>query len=100
VQLSRREALAQRSEVLRIVSWSNPEGVVMSAVESQDEDVFLTARAVRRRYGGKSDMALWRWSRDPNLGFPKPIFIQQYRHWRLSDLIEWERSRPTTNPAA
>ena len=63
-----------------------------------DHDVFLTARAVRRRYGGKSDMALWRWSRDPSLGFPKPIFIQQFRYWRLADLIEWERSRPTTNP--
>jgi hypothetical protein len=71
----------------------------MSAVP--DNDVFLDARAVKRRYGGRSDMALWRWSQDPNLGFPKPIFIQQLRYWRLGDLIAWERSRPTskTGPA-
>jgi aromatic ring-cleaving dioxygenase len=70
----------------------------MSAVDPLDTDVFLTARAVRRRYGDKSDMALWRWSRDPSLGFPAPIYIQQFRYWRLADLLEWERSRPTTNP--
>ena len=71
----------------------------MSAVEPQDEDVFLDARdAVKRRYGGRSDMALWRWSQDPSLGFPAPIYIQQFRYWKLSDLLAWERSRPTTNP--
>ena len=59
-----------------------------------DSDVFLDSKAVRRRYGGRSDMALWRWARDPKLGFPQPIYIQKYRYWRLSDLIEWERTRP------
>jgi hypothetical protein len=29
----------------------------MSAVEPLDSDVFLDSRAVRRRYGGRSDMA-------------------------------------------
>jgi hypothetical protein len=63
-------------------------------------DVYLDARAVRRRYGGRSDMALYRWSRDPKLGFPSPIYINKYRYWRLADLLEWERTRPTTNPEA
>jgi hypothetical protein len=38
-----------------------------------DADVFLGARAVKKRYGGKSDMAIHRWLQDPSLGFPKPI---------------------------
>jgi len=58
------------------------------------EDVYLNARDVRRRYGGRSDMALYRWVRDPNLGFPSPIYIQTFRYWRLADLIAWEQSRP------
>jgi hypothetical protein len=66
--------------------------------QPQDTDIFLDARAVKRRYGGRSDMALWRWSRDPDLGFPTPIYIGKYRYWRLADLIAWEQSRPRTNP--
>jgi hypothetical protein len=72
----------------------------MGAVEPLDSDVYLDACAVRRRYGGRSDMALWRWARDPDLGFPSPIYIGKYRYWKLADLIAWERTRPTRNPEA
>jgi len=65
-----------------------------------DTDVFLDARAVRRRYGGRSETALWRWGRDPELGFPSPIYIGKYRYWRLGDLITWETSRPTNRRSA
>lgn len=68
--------------------------------EALDSDVYLDARAVRHRYGDRSDMALYRWLRDPKLGFPRPIYIQKYRYWRLADLIEWERRRPTSKPEA
>jgi hypothetical protein len=68
--------------------------------EPPDTDVYLDSRAVRRRYGGRSDMALWRLARAPKLGFPQPIYIQKYRYWRLADLIEWERTRPTSKPEA
>ena len=68
--------------------------------EPLDHDVYLDSRAVRRRYGGKSDMALWRWSHDPKLGFPKPIYIQQFRYWKLADLLQWERTRPTNRNTA
>jgi hypothetical protein len=70
----------------------------VSVVEHHDTDIFLDARAVRRRYGGRSEMPLWRWIRDPDLEFPAPIYIQQYRYWRLADLLAWEASRPKTNP--
>jgi hypothetical protein len=45
-------------------------------------------------------MALWRWIHDPKLQFPQPIYIQKYRYWKLSDLIAWERTRPTNKSEA
>jgi len=69
-------------------------------IEPLDSDVYLDSRAVRRRYGGRSDMALWRWIHDPKLQFPQPIYIQKYRYWKLSDLIAWERTRPTNKSEA
>ena len=53
-------------------------------------DVMLTAKQVRTRYGGVSDMALWRWLRDERLAFPRPIVINSRRYWKLSDLAQWE----------
>jgi len=52
-------------------------------------DVLLRAAAVRRRYGGASDMWIHRRLND-NTGFPRPIYLGTIRHWRLSELIEWE----------
>ena len=53
---------------------------------------FLPARQVWERYGVTS-MTLWRWLRDPDLRFPRPMRIGRFRYWRLSDLVAWERSR-------
>ena len=53
-------------------------------------DVMLTAKQVRARYGNVSDMALWRWLRDERLGFPQPLLINSRRYWRLSSLTNWE----------
>lgn len=57
-----------------------------------DKDVFLPAGRVRARYN-VSDMSLYRWLRDETLNFPKPIYINRYRYWRLADLLAWERTR-------
>jgi hypothetical protein len=73
---------------------------LVTPTEPLDTDVYLDSRAVRRRYGGRSDVSLWRWARDPKLGFPQPIYIQKYRYWRLADLLEWERTRPTSKTDA
>ncbi|WP_442577975.1 DNA-binding protein [Mesorhizobium sp. ASY16-5R] len=43
---------------------------------------FLTAREVRARYGGISDMSLWRWLRDTELNFPQPMVIRRRRLWQ------------------
>jgi hypothetical protein len=61
--------------------------------DSHVGDVFLTARQVRLRYGGVSDMTIYRWLRHPELGFCRPIVIGNRRYWRLSDLEEFERRR-------
>lgn len=53
---------------------------------------YLPARQVWERYGVTS-MSLWRWLRDADLRFPKPMRIGQFRYWRLSDLVAWEKSR-------
>ena len=54
---------------------------------------YLNAGQVRTRYGGVSDMALWRWLQDDDLGFPKPLRINRRRFWKASDLTAWERAR-------
>jgi predicted DNA-binding transcriptional regulator AlpA len=54
---------------------------------------YLTSREVRARYGGVSDMTLWRWLRDPALNFPKPLVINGRRLWEQAQLKEWEQGR-------
>jgi predicted DNA-binding transcriptional regulator AlpA len=56
------------------------------------DDTYLTSRLVRSRYNC-SDMSLWRWQRDPDLGFPEPLRINGRRLWKLADLEAWERRR-------
>ena len=57
------------------------------------ETVSLNAAQVRSRYGGMSDMALWRWLNDEELGFPQPLVINKRRFWKAADLGAWERTR-------
>lgn len=52
--------------------------------------IYLNATQVRTRYGGISDMALWRWLQDNDLGFPQPIRINGRRFWLVSNLVAWE----------
>jgi predicted DNA-binding transcriptional regulator AlpA len=54
---------------------------------------FLPARQVWKRYGVTS-MTLWRWLKNTDLKFPQPMHIGRLRYWRVSDLVEWERSAP------
>jgi predicted DNA-binding transcriptional regulator AlpA len=52
---------------------------------------FLPARQVWERYG-ISQMTLWRWLKDPDMKFPKPMRRRGRRYWHLGDLVEWERA--------
>jgi len=57
---------------------------------SNETKRYLTGPEVDRRYG-RSSQSRWRWSKDPELGFPKPLKIQGRCFYRLSDLEEFER---------
>jgi predicted DNA-binding transcriptional regulator AlpA len=57
-----------------------------------DDGGFITGPGLCRRYG-VSEQSIWRWRRDPALGFPPSMLINRRNYWRLADLIEWERHR-------
>jgi predicted DNA-binding transcriptional regulator AlpA len=53
--------------------------------------LYLIARQVRDRYGGISDMSLWRWLHDGSVNFPSPRFrVHKRRYWLLADIEAWE----------
>jgi predicted DNA-binding transcriptional regulator AlpA len=56
---------------------------------SEPATTYLNAAQVRRRYGGVSDMSIWRWLRDG--GFPQPLRISGRRFWLEADLTAWEQ---------
>jgi predicted DNA-binding transcriptional regulator AlpA len=58
------------------------------------DTIYLSAVQVRRRYGGVSDMTLWRWLRDETLAFPRPRWIQSRRFWDVAELAAWDAGRP------
>ena len=33
-------------------------------------------------------------------GFPHPIYIGQFRYWKIADLLAWEASRPSVGAPA
>lgn len=57
-----------------------------------EQEVFLTSRQVRGRYGNVSEMWLIRREKDKTSGFPKPIRIRGRKFWKLSDLLKFEES--------
>jgi predicted DNA-binding transcriptional regulator AlpA len=62
------------------------------------DDVLLTAPKVCKRYGGRSDMWLWRQLRnDPD--FPKPLLINGRRYWWLSRLRRYEAAKASVGAA-
>lgn len=52
---------------------------------------YLTALQVRQRYGGRSDMWLFRLLKNDQK-FPKPMKISKQRYWQLTDLQKWEEA--------
>jgi predicted DNA-binding transcriptional regulator AlpA len=62
--------------------------------------VYLTAIQLRTRYGGVSDMWLWRRVNDRSTGFPQPKYFGRRRFWELSDIETWERQAAAASKAA
>jgi predicted DNA-binding transcriptional regulator AlpA len=60
-----------------------------------DEDAarYLTGPQLCARYS-ISDMTLWRWLQDAEIGFPRPAMrVRERRYWLESDLVAWERAQ-------
>lgn len=53
---------------------------------------YLTGPQVQARYQ-RSHVSLWRWVKDPDLGFPKPIKINRLNYFKLADLEAWEAAQ-------
>lgn len=60
-------------------------------------DVILPSRVVRERFGGVSDMTLWRWVRKGIL--PEPQRINGRNYWREADVLAVQAGRPAANDA-
>jgi len=46
----------------------------------------LKSAAVKSRLGDISSQTLWRYNRDPELEFPKPIYICGVRYWDAAEI--------------
>lgn len=57
----------------------------------------LRKSAVAQRYGGVNPRTIDRWLADPELKFPKPLYIGASPLWDEGELEEWERARATPN---
>jgi hypothetical protein len=64
----------------------------MDDLTDLDRGPYLSKPKVAERFDTTS-RTIDRWSEDPELGFPKPLFIRGYQYFSLPDLISWERSR-------
>ena len=69
--------------------------------QAESAAVYLTATQTRARYGGISDMTLWRWLSDPGLAFPQPLVINRRRLFKLTELEDFDRrqARKSTEAA-
>ena len=53
---------------------------------------YLTAAHICDRYK-ISATSLWRYERDPSLGFPKPFVVKRRKLYDEAAVEEWERKR-------
>jgi hypothetical protein len=51
----------------------------------------LTTRNLCDRFN-ISTRTVDRWTKDPTLGFPRPLYIHRRKYWDEAALIAWERS--------
>jgi hypothetical protein len=58
--------------------------------EIRESTVRLPTGAVAQRYQ-VTPRSVDRWWKNPKLGFPQPIFINERKYWSLADLEKWER---------
>jgi predicted DNA-binding transcriptional regulator AlpA len=62
--------------------------------QGHEEDRYVGERELKQRYP-VSTMTRWRWGKDPDVAFPKPVKLGRNgrNFWWLPDIIEWELRR-------
>ena len=63
------------------------------------EKSYLPRRKLPKRYG-VTEMTVWRWERDPLLGFPDPLVVNGKKFYAVAALEAWEMARMLTAPAS
>ncbi|SHI96245.1 hypothetical protein SAMN05444404_1100 [Ruegeria lacuscaerulensis ITI-1157] len=53
----------------------------------------IPAGTVRSLCGAITDMTLHRWLNNPELNFPRPIYIGRRRYWREAEVVAWLDAR-------
>ncbi|PRY85782.1 helix-turn-helix transcriptional regulator [Donghicola tyrosinivorans] len=73
-----------------------------SSVGNIDPDKLIKPETVRELCGGVSDMSIWRWLQDPELGFPVPVHISKNRYWFEVEVRAWinEQRRKSRSASA
>jgi predicted DNA-binding transcriptional regulator AlpA len=66
----------------------------------QSSETHLTAPQLRARFGGRSEMWLWRLLKDERANFPKPVIVRHCRYFPLSEIEAWEKSNRKPRQAA
>jgi len=71
---------------------------VVTTHHALGDDVFLTSAQVRGAFGGISEMALWRWAKNPRIGLPPPdAVIARRKYWRAATIRKFQ-DRMTAGP--
>ena len=55
-------------------------------------ETYVTAPQLRARFGGRSDVWLWRLLNDNRANFPRPVMVRRYRYWKISEVEAWEEA--------
>ena len=57
-----------------------------------ESETYITAPQLRKRFGRRSDVWLWRLLHDERANFPKPVVVRRYRYFRLREVEAWEEA--------
>jgi predicted DNA-binding transcriptional regulator AlpA len=64
-----------------------------------NESNYLTGPQVQARYN-ISSMTFWRWMKDEEMKFPRPVVIRRRNYFREDEIVAWERNRAANREVA
>ena len=70
-----------------------------TATQTDNPHRRIPAGTVQELCGNVSAMTLHRWLNNPDLDFPRPIYIGRRRYWREADIIAFLEARETQSAA-